>query len=734
MKIRGSVEDVVFRNAENGYSVVYLDCGQELVTAVGIFPPLGEGETLELEGEFKENNKFGNQFVAKQVKFIQPTSVDAIYKYLSSGLFKGIGESTAQNIIDEFGDKTLDIIEFDCAKLVKVKGVSMKKALAISETLKSLKQMQATILYLQQYEVGLNLAIKIYKAYESKTKNIITKNPYQLIDDVPGVGFITADKIALKLGFDSDCRFRISAAINYCLYNSGIKNGHTYLPKHLLCAEVSKLVGFDDEAFINKVYSVIDDNVVMGKVVVLTKDNQEIVMSNAAFLTEQSIAAKIVEMNNLGCEILTDIDRDISEFERVNNITLHEGQNEAIKNCINYGVNVITGGPGTGKTTIIKCIINILKEKKLVVCLCAPTGRAAKRLSEATGEQAKTIHRLLDLSFKEDGKGYFTYNENTMLDGDVIIVDEVSMCDEYVFNSLIKAIKKGGRLIMVGDKDQLPSVGAGNILADIIGCGKVKINYLSQIYRQSNDSQIITNAHLINQGKMPIFNNKSKDFFFDNQSESKIILQNTVDMVTKRLPKFANISPKDIQVLCPMKKGVAGVENVNNVLQDTLNPLVDRRNQITVGENNFRVGDKVIHTVNNYQMEWKNQQENLAGVGVFNGDIGEVVEVDIKIPSLTVLFEDGRQAVYRGSDFEQINLAYAISIHKAQGSEFEVALIAIAGGNYMIMTKNLLYTAVTRAKKMVVLVGSEESIKKMVSNNFTVKRFTMLSNFICEKS
>ncbi|MEG1608783.1 MAG: AAA family ATPase, partial [Clostridia bacterium] len=389
--------------------------------------------------------------------------------------------------------------------------------------------------------------------------------------------------------------------------------------------------------------------------------------------------------------------------------------------------------PGTGKTTIIKCILQILKDKGLNVILCAPTGRASKRLSEATGEDAKTIHRMLDLNYKEDGKGYFTYNENTRLDADIIIVDEVSMCDEYVFNSLIKSIKRGGRLIMVGDKDQLPSVGAGNVLADIINSQCVQINYLTQIYRQGEDSQIITNAHLINEGKMPILNNKSKDFFFDNQNSQDVMLQNIVDMVMTRLPKFAGVTSRDIQVLCPMKKGIVGVENVNITLQNALNPLSEKHHQITVGNTNFRVGDRVIHTVNNYQMEWTNEADNSAGTGVFNGDIGEIAEVDTRELSLSVLFEDGRKAKYKQADFDQIALAYAISIHKSQGSEFEIALIAVAGGNYMIMTRNLIYTAVTRAKKMVVIVGNSDSLQKMIANNYTAKRYSMLADFIKEK-
>ncbi len=726
MEISGSIAEVVFRNTDNGYTVLELDCGDDFVTAVGTFPPLVPGEQLRLQGDWTENYKFGKQFVVTQAQIVRPDTKLAMFRYLASGLFHGIGQTTAAAIVDAFEDKTLEIIEFEPHKLAQVKGVSLKKAMALSEAVKALKEMQSTILYLQQYDVSLNLAVKIYKTYQAGTRRVIEENPYKLVDEVDGIGFLTADKIAGKLGIARDSRFRVSAGIGYVLQEAGVRAGHTYLPKAALIGQVCELMDLDDADLIE---SVMQDNVVQGKIVMIEDDNGDAVMSAGAYVTEVSIARKLVDMMTKCANLPLDVDRDVEFFEREHDLTLHEGQKSAIRNCVAYGVNVVTGGPGTGKTTIIRCMIEILERQGMTVCLCAPTGRAAKRLTQSTGAEAKTVHRLLDLDFT-GGKGHFTYNEHTRLDADVVIVDEVSMCDEYVFHALIRAIRDGGRLIMVGDKDQLPSVGAGNVLSDVIASGFVPVNYLTHIYRQDESSHIVTNAHRINAGKMPVLDNRSKDFFFDAAQSPQTMLQHVVDMVTTRIPKFAQVRPIDIQVLCPMKKGVVGVENVNLRLQEALNPCTDPKRQLKVGAVCLRVGDKVIHTVNNYQMEWSNAQEGTAGAGVYNGDIGTVISVDLQEPSVCVQFEDGKIAKYHQGQFDQISLAYAISIHKSQGSEFDVVLIAAYGANYMIMTRNLLYTAVTRAKKMVVLLGDTASVERMVRNNYTAKRYSMLVQFV----
>lgn len=502
------------------------------------------------------------------------------------------------------------------------------------------------------------------------------------------------------------------------------------MPKAELISYVCKLLSLDGENALNLIDNVIGILEICGAIVVLDNVENTAVMFNKYYLLERKISEKLITLNNCACELHTDIKADISEFEALNGFKMHENQIKAIENAIRYGVNVITGGPGTGKTTIIKCILFILKKLQLNAQLCAPTGRAAKRMSEACGEEAKTIHRLLDLDFK-NGKGYFTYNEDTKLDCDVVIVDEVSMCDEYVFGALLGAIKRGSRLIVVGDKDQLPSVGAGNILGDIIAFGELPISYLTYIYRQDNQSLIVENAHRINAGEMPIIRNSNSDFLYSEIIGQDCVMQTIVDMVKERIPSYLNISPFEIQVLCPMKKGVSGVNNLNVQIQQAINPPSQDKKEIKMGEVLFREGDKVIHLMNNYDLEWVRGEE--VGVGVFNGDIGKIISINEGEGKLVVEYEDERVATYTRDIFDQIKLAYAISVHKSQGSEFDVVVIALMGGSYTLMTRNLLYTAVTRAKKMSVLVGDSKHLYAMVHNNYTAKRYTLLTQMLEEE-
>lgn len=730
MILKGSVEKIIFRNSENGYSVLIISDAVRSITAVGVVPPVSEGEEVELEGDIITNPKYGEQLSIKKAKVCLPSSLDSIAKYLSSGLFKGIGEVTADNIVDEFGEDTFEIIEKYPSKLTKAKGVSLAKAMQLHETFVGLKDMQNTIVGLQQLDISLNLALKIYKIYGNATLSTINTNPYRMIEDVDGVGFITADRIARELGIKSDSEFRIRAGIIYILKQSANNSGHTYLPKAELISYVCKLLSLDGENALNLIDNVIGILEICGAIVVLDNVENTAVMFNKYYLLERKISEKLITLNNCACELHTDIKADISEFEALNGFKMHENQIKAIENAIRYGVNVITGGPGTGKTTIIKCILFILKKLQLNAQLCAPTGRAAKRMSEACGEEAKTIHRLLDLDFK-NGKGYFTYNEDTKLDCDVVIVDEVSMCDEYVFGALLGAIKRGSRLIVVGDKDQLPSVGAGNILGDIIAFGELPISYLTYIYRQDNQSLIVENAHRINAGEMPIIRNSNSDFLYSEIIGQDCVMQTIVDMVKERIPSYLNISPFEIQVLCPMKKGVSGVNNLNVQIQQAINPPSQDKKEIKMGEVLFREGDKVIHLMNNYDLEWVRGEE--VGVGVFNGDIGKIISINEGEGKLVVEYEDERVATYTRDIFDQIKLAYAISVHKSQGSEFDVVVIALMGGSYTLMTRNLLYTAVTRAKKMSVLVGDSKHLYAMVHNNYTAKRYTLLTQMLEEE-
>lgn len=732
MIISGDVEKIIFRNDDNGYTVVDLRSSGDYVTAVGVFPEIYEGMRLELSGDYKYHTRHGLQFLAESVKVVEPDGAAAIEKFLKSGIFKGVGEVTARNIVERFGERTLDVMKTSPEKLAEVKGISAKKAAEICATLREHGEMQDTLVYLQRFDVSLNLALKIYKTYGARTEEVVKTNPYQLISDVERVGFQTADKIAQEVGITKDSDFRIRAGIIYTLKEASNKSGHTALPDDILKKELLALLGFD-ETYLEKVECNIEDLIFLAEIKDYVVDNARFYMLYKSYLTEKTIARRLALLEAAHGGIEVDFSEQIDKFEEMSGIKLHEKQREAVSNSLNSGVHVITGGPGTGKTTIIKCILHILKFLKLSYQLCAPTGRAAKRMGEATGEEAKTIHRLLDLDFK-DGKGYFTYNENTKIPVDVVIVDEVSMVDEYVFSSLVKALQDGATLILVGDKDQLASVGAGNVLADVIASGLFKITYLDKIYRQSDGSMIIENAHLINHGKMPVLDNRAKDFFFVDKSDPTEVKEEVEALVTTRLPKYLKCEQTDVQVLCPMKKGVAGVISLNAAIRDSLNPKKDSADDIKCGEYTFREGDKIMQTVNNYEQEWFEEVDGRIkrGAGVFNGDTGFIESIDRQNMKFNVRFDDNKVSEYSLSDIDQIIPAYAVSVHKSQGSEFKAVVVALSQGNYFIMTRNLLYTAVTRAKDLCVIVGAEDVVKRMVRNNYTAKRYTLLTRFLTE--
>ncbi|MDD4315658.1 MAG: ATP-dependent RecD-like DNA helicase [Clostridia bacterium] len=714
MVIRGTVDEIIFRNEENGYTVMNFDADGTLVVAVGVFPFISQGERLELTGENKFNAKFGEQFVVSNVDFSKPNDADSIKKYLSSGLFRGVGEITAETIVKKFGAETLDIIEKYPHMLAQISGIGPKRAQEISKCYIENSRIKDTVLFLQKYGITTALALKIYKHYEEDTAIVVQSNPYKLVEDIEGVGFLTADRLAEKLGVDRDSKFRLKAAIYYILQEASGKNGHTYLPRELLIKETVRLTDVDDEPRIAEVLD--EDRNGLREVLI---DGEQGYCLSLNYLTENSIAAKLINLRNSDSLDL-DLDTELRNYEQTNDIVLDVQQRLAIKSAINDGVVIITGGPGTGKTTIIKCITSILGQRGFEVALSAPTGRAAKRMSEATGAEAKTLHRLLGINTKN-----FDINELDTLDCDVIIVDEISMADIYIFNALLKAVPDGARLVLVGDKDQLPSVACGNILADMIASELFTTVYLDEIYRQAKESMIVVNAHRINNSQMPVTKN-SKDFFIDYKSQPSDIKDSIISMASKRIPEFLDISPRDIQVLSPMKKGIAGVEALNERLQQVLNP---EGKQVVYKNRIFRVGDKVMQTVNNYTIEWlKNDIFRENGTGVFNGDIGYII--DISNGSLIVEFEDGKLVTYQAGDLEELMTAYCISVHKSQGSEFPVVIIAVTGGSYAILTKNLLYTAVTRAKKMAVIVGDEENIEKMVKNNYITRRFSMLRDFL----
>jgi len=726
MELVGNIESIIFRNAENGYTVANVSTPKK-ITCVGIFPPVTEGERVTMTGEIVVNRSFGEQFKATSVKVSPPTGRESMIKYLSSGLFKGIGEKTAQAIVSYFGEKTFEIIEFTPLELVKVHGVSRAKAESIGEQYGRFRAMQHTIIFLQSYDISLNLALKIYKTYEGLTEQIIRNNPFRLIEDVDGVGFATADMLAISMGLEKDSTFRINAAIVHILKSAASTKGHTYLPSGMLLREVMKLLAFDEDRE-SVVLAVLDQMQLEGTIVYLNDYHMNGVMLKTYFNLEKSIAKNLFRLIETSVELELDLDDEIAAFEKKQGVTLHPSQKEAIAAAVNNGCVVITGGPGTGKTTIIKCIIELLQAKGYSFALTAPTGRAAKRMTEATGADAKTIHRLLELHAGD-------YSSDVKIDAEVIIADEISMADEYVFNALLRAVPAGGKLVLVGDKDQLPSVGAGNILADIIQSGKIPVKYLTHIYRQSADSHIALFAHMINGGTVPEFDNKSRDFFFDNVSEGESVVKDVISLCTERLPKYFGLDAAEVQVLAPLKKGDGGVEELNAEMQRVVNAPSPEKKELMHGGRVFREGDRVIHMVNNYHLGWV-QRKDLGfeiGEGVFNGDIGKVVEVDRAEAELKVQFEDGKVATYTAGDLDELSLAYAISVHKSQGSEFPVAVVAFSRYNPIVTSRNLIYTAITRAKRAVVLVGNKQNVIKMIKNYYTEKRHTALVRFLTER-
>ncbi len=730
MTIKGIIQEIIFRNNDNGYTVATLESNNEIITCVGKFPQISEGECVELDGSFTKHNRYGEQFNVTKTKIAKPTTKDGIVKYLSSGLIRGVGPVTALSIVNYFGEATLDVIEFNPSRLSEVRGISVKKAEEIGEAFNEIKKMQNSVMLMQEYNISTGLAVKIYNTYFDKTEYILKENPYKLCEDVDGIGFYTADKIAQKMGISELSEFRFRAGILHVLKENSDKTGNTFITKPNLESELTNLLRVaTNNIEIDKVIN----NLIMDSLIkVFELNDNQVIMLSKLYNTEKIVGLTLNLLNELGKGKNLDVSDSIKYYEQVNRLQMHDNQKHAIEMAVNNGVSVITGGPGTGKTTIVKCMLQIFKGMGKVVKLLAPTGRAAKRLSESTGEEASTIHRALVVDFLS-GDNMFVYNANNKLPFDVVIVDEVSMVDVMLMSYLVRALKKGTQLVLVGDKDQLPSVGAGNVLGDIIESGVINVCELTHIYRQSENSLIITNAHSINNSKMPLLDNKSSDFFYEAKKEPSEMLSSVVKLTCERIPKYLNIDPAKIQVLAPMKSGLCGVDNLNKNLQEKLNPPSLKKPEVVTEKDVYRLGDRVMQITNNYERNLiKDDREE--GTGVFNGDIGEITFIEPNSLEITVLFEDGRYAKYLKKDLAELVLSYAITIHKSQGSEFDVVIIPVISGPPMLLTKNLLYTAVTRAKRMVVLVGSKQSIAMMVHNRSTLTRSTMLKQFLCDVS
>lgn len=729
MNISGTIKNIIFKNLETGYTVVEIESLGKNLICTGKFPVVGVGEDLSLEGEYKLNPRYGEQFDATKVEIKKPTSAVAIQRYLGSGLISGVGEATSRNIVEMFGEKTLEIIDTNPLELEKVRGISKRKAMEIGAAYKDIKKMQEAVIFLQSYDITIGLSVKIYEQYKHRTIEVLQTNPYKLIEDIDGVGFKTADKIASKLGISATSEFRIRAGIIYVLSELAENQGSTVVLLRDLVAGTCGILGFGED-MLSEVEGQVVILILEGFIKKIDYNGEEAICTTKNYIMEKQIASKLLMLIESAPKYDLDVQQLLSEYQTVNNITLHSEQKKAIECSVNNGMSVITGGPGTGKTTIIKGLLYIFNSLHKKTMLLAPTGRASKRLEEQTGESASTIHRALEMGYAK-GRLAFNRNEHNPLDVDVIIIDEVSMIDVFVMHSLVKAISAGTKLIFVGDKDQLPSVGAGNVLADILASDVVPFVMLNQIFRQSENSQIIVNAHKINNSEMPDLSIKSDDFFYSSKYEPAVVIEEIVEMVASRIPKYKNISPTDIQVIAPMKSGLAGVDNINTRLQNKLNPDVGKP-QLEVGKRIFRVGDKVMQTSNNYELEWVKTEGLITsfGQGVFNGDIGYIDEINTVSSTMYITFEDGRRAGYSLVEIEDLSLAYAITIHKSQGSEFPVVIIPILAGNPKLYNKNLLYTAVTRAKKMVVLIGKSGNIYYMINNKYSTDRKTMLKTFL----
>ena len=721
MTLKGDIDDIIFRNEENGYTILVLDCEGEPITCVGTFPPVSAGEFLSLEGNFVVHAKFGRQFKVDSVTESAPETLDGIVRYLGSGVIKGIGPKTALAIVSHFKEKTLEVMEVAPYMLARVKGISKQKAAQIGAEYSLIKQMKDAMIFLRGCGITTNMAMRIYKVYGENTVSAVKTNPYKLIEDVSGIGFLTADKLAAETGIAKDSEFRIRAGIIYTLNTQGEKNGNTFLPKESLVSEAAALLKLENTL----IEDALENLVLAGALRKVNNGETDGLMLSSVYRAEKSAATKLVELTALANRLSVDCDEEIAEFERAEKITLHSAQKDAVKSAVNSGVSVITGGPGTGKTTIIKCILSVFSAQRIKCSLMAPTGRAAKRLSESTGEDASTIHRALMLSPGNYGGG-------EMLNVGAVIVDEFSMVDVFLLNSLLGKLREGTKLIIVGDKDQLPSVGAGNVLQDILQSDVVPVVNLTQIYRQGEQSLITLNAHAINRGEMPVLSDRKSDFFFIKKSSQAEIAEEVIGLATERIPKFLKSDASRVQVLCPMKNGLAGTNNINSMMQSRLHGV--RKADIDTDEQRFVIGDRVMHTANNYLLEWKKigKWGVESGEGVFNGDMGYIEDVRSDSGEIDVLFEDGRRVTYTADIRYQLSLAYAVTVHKSQGSEFDAVIMPVYAANYMIMTRNLLYTAITRAKKIVVLVGEEYNIKKMVDNNYIAKRYSMLKSFITE--
>ena len=725
------MEHIIYRNADNGYTVLNLVSGEEEITCVGIFSAIAEGENIEASGDYTDHPTYGKQFKVESFEEKAPEDEEAIERYLGSGAIRGIGLALAARIVRRFKADTFRIIEEEPERLAEVKGISERKAMEIADQVNEKRDLRQAMIFLQQYGITMNLAVKVYQQYGQEVYGIIRENPYRLADDIEGVGFRTADEIAVRVGIRMDSDFRIRSGILYVLLQASTE-GHTYLPEEELTRRTGQLLEVGEEQ-IEKQYM---DLAIERKIIMKQGENQTQIYAASFYYMEANTATMLKQLN-VSYEVPDlEIEERVRRIEKQTGMELDEHQMTAVKEAVRNGLLIITGGPGTGKTTTINTIIKYFEMEGLDIFLAAPTGRAAKRMSETTGFEARTIHRMLELNGGVDGAAGFERNEQNPLETDVVIIDEMSMVDISLMHALLKAVAVGTRLILVGDVNQLPSVGPGSVLRDIIRSHECNVVMLTKIFRQASTSDIIVNAHKINQGEEATLDNKSMDFFFLKRYDADVIISVVLQLIKQKLPKFVDATPYDIQVLTPMRKGLLGVERLNGILQRYLNPPSPQKREKEHGDILFREGDKIMQTRNNYQLEWEIRTKyGLSvdkGTGVFNGDMGIVREINDFAETMTVEFDEGRMVEYPYKLLDELELAYAITIHKSQGSEYPAVVIPLLSGPSMLMNRNLLYTAVTRARKCVTLVGNEVTFAQMVQNTSQQKRYSGLCDRLKE--
>ena len=725
-KLKGTVEHIIYANEDNGYTVLDFGLEDDIVTACGTMPYIGDGDSLILWGNWVHNPKYGRQFKVEQYERDLPADSTAILRYLSSRTVKGVGPKLAERIVSCFGDETLDVMENHPEWLADVPGISRKKANEISEDFRAKSGIRSAMMFFRDY-FGAAMTVKIYKQFGSSAVDVAKENPYRLCDEVEGIGFERADQMAMSLGLDPQSEERVMSGVKYLLTSNASRNGHVCLPREKLTDAAAQLLRADPER-VKEAMNILLDS---GALISHRFEGSELIYDKAADGQEKYIADKLVLLDKL-CPAVDagDVNAFIDREERDQGVSYARGQKQAIIDALSHGVMLLTGGPGTGKTTVVHALLHIFRSMDMSVALCAPTGRAAKRLSESTSTEAKTIHRLLEMEFEEgSGHGHFRRNEQELLEEAVVIVDEASMVDNALMCSLCKAVKPGARLILIGDADQLPSVGAGRVLNDLIDSGRFAMVRLTEIFRQARESLIVTNAHAINEGTYPDLTVKNNDFFFLPRRYDREIADTVVELCSTRLPRaYGKATEGGIQIITPSRKGEAGTENLNRRLQSELNPPAKGKKELKFRETTFRVGDRVMQTKNNYDIQWEsgNGMDQTAGSGVFNGDIGTVIFIDPAEEEMVVSFDD-KEATYTGDMLDELEHAWAVTVHKSQGSEYPFVIVPMYNAPPLLLIRNLLYTAVTRARRMVILVGREDVIRTMVDNNRQTLRYTGLA-------